>query len=133
VIEKINNVTCHKRSFLLEIPWPDRRLSPNAREHWAVTSKLKRVYRARCRAIGELAGLGYLRGSENAVRVDLMFFPPDKRARDWDNMLASMKAGLDGLADAMGVDDSKWRVGFEVVEPVKGGRVMVEVSEEGTR
>ena len=133
MIDNINNVTCHKRSFLLEIPWPSPKLSPNAREHWTVTSKAKKLYRARCRAIGESVGLGYLKGSENAVRVDLLFFPPDKRARDWDNMLASIKAGLDGLADAMGVDDSRWRVGFEVVEPVKGGRVMVEVREEETR
>jgi len=130
LIGKTNNVTCHKRSFLLEIPWPDRRLSPNARQHWAAAARLRKAYRARCRAIGEQVGLGYLRGSENAVSVHLTFFPPDKRARDWDNMLAAMKSGLDGLADAMGVDDSRWRVAFEVSEPVKGGIVLVQVSEE---
>ena len=115
------------KSYVLELPWPDRRLSPNAREHWSVTSKHKRAYRARCRAIGESVGIGALRGSENSVRVDLTFFPPDKRARDWDNMLAAMKAGLDGLADAMGVDDHRWKLGFEVSDPVKGGIVLVQV------
>ena len=130
MIEKINDVTWHRKSFLLEIPGPDRRLSPNAREHWTVTSKAKKLYRSRCKAIGESVGLGYLRGSENAVCVDLTFFPPDKRARDVDNMLAAMKAGLDGLADAMGVDDSKWKISMQVSDPVKGGIVLVQVTGE---
>lgn len=131
VIEKINNVTCNK-SFLLELPWPSSKLSPNAREHWTTTSKLRKLYRARCKAIGEQVGLGYLRGSKNAVRVDLTFFPPDRRARDMDNMLASMKSGLDGLADAMGVDDSRWKIAMEVSDPKKGGCVLVQIMEKTT-
>jgi crossover junction endodeoxyribonuclease RusA len=60
--------------------------------------------------------------------VRLQFFKPDKRARDWDNMLAAMKSGLDGLADAMGVDDSRWRLSFDVAdETVPGGLVLVSV------
>lgn len=131
-MDKTNNVICDKKSFLVEIPWPDPKLSPNARGHWAVAAGAKKRYRARCRAIGMQSGVGVLRGSENAVAVHLTFFPPDKRARDWDNMLASCKAGLDGLADAMGVDDSRWRVSFEVSDPVKGGIVLVQVT-EGTK
>jgi crossover junction endodeoxyribonuclease RusA len=30
---------------------------------------------------------------------------PDKRHRDADNCLAAAKAGLDGMADALGVND----------------------------
>jgi crossover junction endodeoxyribonuclease RusA len=134
LIDKTDFVTCNEscyqndKTWIFELPWPSSKLSPNAREHWTTTSKLKKLYRARCKAIGVAAGLGYLQGSENAVRVDLTFFPPDKRARDMDNMLASMKAGLDGLADAMGVDDSKWRIAMEVDEPTKGGVVLVRVT-----
>lgn len=137
MIHKANNVSCNEsryqsgKTYVFELPWPDRRLSPNARENWRTTARLKRAFRARCRVIGEQVGLGYLRGSENAVSVHLTFFPPDRRARDWDNMLAAMKSGLDGVADAMGVDDSKWRVAFEVAEPEKGGVVLVQVSEGG--
>lgn len=134
MIDKTNNVTCNEirtiRSYELELPWPDRRLSPNAREHWSTTSKYKRAYRGRCKTLGQSVGIQALAGSENAISVHLTFFPPDKRARDWDNMLASMKSGLDGLADAMGVDDSRWKLGFEVSESVKGGVVLVQVSEK---
>lgn len=129
-MQETHNVTCDERdkSFALELSWPDRRLSPNAREHWSVTSKLKRAYRTRCRVLGEKVGVQALAGSQKAVAVHLTFFPPDKRARDMDNMLASMKSGLDGLADAMGVDDSRWRISIEVCEPVKGGVVFVQIN-----
>jgi crossover junction endodeoxyribonuclease RusA len=45
-----------------------------------------------------------------------------------DNMLASMKSGLDGLADATGIDDRHWRLSIGVGEPVKGGQVLVRMS-----
>jgi crossover junction endodeoxyribonuclease RusA len=60
--------------------------------------------------------------------VGLVFVPPDKRHRDADNMLAAMKAGLDGLADVLGVDDSRWRLAFEVDRSRIGGFVRVEVA-----
>ncbi len=135
-MQKTHDVTItrlceHALTFQVELPWPDSALSPNARLHWSKAARAKKVYRAKCRTIGLAAGLGYVEGLPSApaaVLVHLEFFPPDRRARDWDNMLASMKSGLDGLADAMGVDDSRWRLGFEVMDvPAKGGRVVVDV------
>jgi crossover junction endodeoxyribonuclease RusA len=38
------------------------------------------------------------------------FCPPDERKRDLDNMLAAIKSGLDGIADAIGMDDSRWEI-----------------------
>jgi crossover junction endodeoxyribonuclease RusA len=38
----------------------------------------------------------------------LDFYAPDKRRRDDDNMIASFKAGRDGIADALGVDDHRF-------------------------
>lgn len=116
-------------TFELDLPWPDRRLSPNARGHWAVTAKVKSAYRARCAAVALKAGARALVAGKEALAVHLVFLPPDRRARDWDNLLASMKSGLDGLADAMGVDDRHWRLSFEVDRDtvVPHGRVLVTV------
>jgi crossover junction endodeoxyribonuclease RusA len=55
------------------------------------------------------------------LAVHLHFVPPDRRRRDLDNLIASMKAGLDGLADALGVDDSRWKLSAEA--PAAGGEV----------
>jgi crossover junction endodeoxyribonuclease RusA len=132
-MQKMNNVTVtlgreSSLTFEFELPWPPKDLSPNARHHWAAAAKAKKAYRTRCRQVGEGSGLGMVPKAFQAVLVHLAFIPPDKRRRDWDNMVASMKSGLDGLADAMGVDDSRWRLSFDVSDdPVEGGRVLVSV------
>jgi crossover junction endodeoxyribonuclease RusA len=66
------------------------------------------------------------------LNVALEFVPPDRRARDTDNMLASIKAGLDGLADVLGVDDSKWTLTISRSDSV-GGFVRVTVGESGAK
>ena len=115
-------------TWVVELPWPSPRLSPNARGHWATTSTAKKAYRKKCRELGEAAGLALVPKAPTEVKVHLTFVPPDKRRRDWDNMLASMKSGLDGLADAMGVDDNRWRLAFDVSDdPVENGIVLVTV------
>ncbi len=44
-------------------------------------------------------------------------------------MLASFKAGRDGVADALGVDDNKFVTSFEVCDPVADGAVRVTIKE----
>ena len=132
-MSKTHNVTVTLASklahtYLIELPWPAKELSPNARQHWAAAARAKKAYRTRCRQVGDALGLSMVPKGSERVLVHLEFFPPDRRARDWDNMVASMKSGLDGLADSMGVDDSKWRLSFDVCrEPVKAGLVLVSV------
>jgi len=123
-----NEVAQKLSSWTFELPWPAKELSPNARHHWAAAARAKKTYRTRCRQVGEGVGLGMASESAKTVLVHLTFVPPDKRRRDWDNLVASMKSGLDGLADAMGIDDSRWRLAFDVSDdPVEGGRVLVIV------
>lgn len=112
----------------IDLPWPARQLSPNARQHWSAAARARKAYRARCRAIAAEQGVGCLPGQKNALAVHLTFYPPDRRARDWDNMLASMKSGLDGVADAAAIDDKHWRLSFDVKDPVPGGAVCVRVT-----
>jgi crossover junction endodeoxyribonuclease RusA len=66
------------------------------------------------------------------LRITLRVYPPDKRRRDWDNIVASLKSGLDGISDALGIDDSRFRLGIEMLpEIVKGGRVDVVIDTYG--
>lgn len=59
--------------------------------------------------------------------LSITFNPPDKRRRDLDNMLASCKAMLDGLASAMKVDDYEFTITLRRGDPVKGGAVAVVI------
>lgn len=85
------------------LPWPPRVLSPNARAHWAARSRAAKGYRWQCWVLALKAKLVAPAGR---VLLSLEFLPPNKARRDDDNLLAAFKSGRDGLADAMGIDDS---------------------------
>lgn len=106
------------------LPWPPSQLNPNRSKHWSLVAPFKKKYRAACGWQAVAQGAKKLQAER--LTVHLTFYPPDRRPRDADNMLASMKSGLDGLADVLGVDDSKWTLTFEV-SPDLGGMVRVEV------
>lgn len=115
----------------LVLPWPVKGLSPNARGHWAKTARDKRRYREACAWAAKSQGAGKLGASR--LHVHCVFVPPDRRKRDDQNCMASMKAGLDGLADVLGVDDSKWRTSYEMAPDGEiGGMVRVIVQEAHT-
>ena len=65
--------------------------------------------------------------AEKGLHLRITFHPPDNRRRDLDGMLSAIKSGLDGLSDALGVDDSKWALTIRKGEKRQGGDVMVEV------
>lgn len=113
------------------LPWPPRVLSPNSRPpHWAVLAKAKRIYRSACHYEALAAGwrMGTFAAADR-LHVSLMFVPPDRRRRDIDNLIATMKSGLDGLADALGVDDSRWTLTCGVEDGI-GGMVRVGITRE---
>jgi crossover junction endodeoxyribonuclease RusA len=59
--------------------------------------------------------------------MTITFHPPDKRHRDRDNMIASCKALMDGLSDALGVDDRHFIPTYEVCNTITGGAVIVSL------
>lgn len=110
----------------LELPWPSKDLSPNARLHWA--KKAKAVKAARAEAY--LIAIHHKRPLEGRILFVLEFFPPDRRHYDDDGLLARMKSARDGIADALGVDDRRFVTQFSVSEEVvRGGLVKVTISE----
>lgn len=96
-------------SVTITLPLPDKVLSPNARCHWAVKSKATRSLRelSKWSTFAETSKLGGMKKSWRTATVQARFYFRDKRRRDTDNMLASLKAAFDGLKDSgLIVDDS---------------------------
>lgn len=109
---------------VLSLPWPDKSLHPNARVHWAKRAKATKIARIEAAWATKAA---YLRVDPGLVPMTITFFPPDNRRRDRDGMISAIKAQLDGIADALGVDDNCFRPSFAFGSPVKGGLVSIEV------
>lgn len=98
-------------THIVTLDWPSQKSSMNSREHWtkrAASQKSQKYIAAiLCR---------HLPRCEHAedIPVIIIFYPPDKRRRDADNLLSSIKTSLDAIALKMGVDDSKfWPVTLE--------------------
>jgi crossover junction endodeoxyribonuclease RusA len=112
----------------IELPWPAKELSPNARGHWAKMARFKKGARQLAGWTACAAGWASQQARSNIAEITITFCPPDKRRRDLDNAIASFKASQDGIADALGIDDSNWAVSYRFGEVVKGGRVIVELN-----
>jgi crossover junction endodeoxyribonuclease RusA len=110
----------------IELGWPAKQLSPNSRVHhmeryrYAKGSKDTAYW-----ATKAVLGLSKFEHDGSPIRVTLTAYPADKRARDSDNLLASCKALLDGIALALGVNDSLFDPRVQWAEPVKNPRVVV--------
>jgi len=113
----------------LVLPWPPKELNPNNRSlHPAKRSGFVKRYRHDCWALAlEAFGVGggavlFPGAAPIAVRLD--FFPPDGRSRDDDNCEAAFKAGRDGVAQALNVDDRRFVVTRRLRPEVRGCVVM---------
>jgi len=58
--------------------------------------------------------------ADGKIPITVTFYPPDKRHRDADNMVASIKAGLDGVADGLKINDRQFLPTFQFTDEVKG-------------
>jgi len=114
----------------LTLPWPPKDLSPNARVHWTKRSKAAKAYREACfwEAKRLLAAGGWQDlPAEGDLHLWLDFYPPDRRHRDDDNLTAAFKAGRDGLADALGVNDKRFR-SHPYLKDMVAGMVKVRIT-----
>lgn len=113
----------------ITLPWPPKELSPNARTHWRKKAPITKAYKHACWALCKEAGLLIKPHSTEGERLHLWldFYPPDRRQRDDDNMIAAFKAGRDGLALALGIDDKRF-ICHPFVSDQIGGMVKVRIT-----
>jgi crossover junction endodeoxyribonuclease RusA len=102
------------------LPWPPSALRPNASSpgNWRRKSEAAKRYKRDCILLTP-------KSIADGTHLAITFRPPDKRRRDLDNMLASFKAGIDAIAQVMGVDDYRFSISLARGEPIKGGQVVV--------
>lgn len=86
-----------------------------------------KLYRENCAWLTRAAGLRA--DWDGLVHMAITFFPPDRRHRDDDNLIAAFKSGRDGMADALGINDKRLRIHpWLSDEVIKGGAVKVRLS-----
>lgn len=117
---------------MVTLSWPSRTLSPNGRAHNIAKWRAKKAYEHEAWALTLEAAPPAERDALaacEALGLGLTFHPKTKNLPDSDNAVASMKAAIDGIARALGINDSRFRLAAPVIaEPVKGGCVIVEIT-----
>lgn len=112
---------------MIVLPWPPHALSPNARPHFYTKAAATKKARAWAFAATRDARIG-VAAADVPILLAVTFHPKTRHPIDQDNAMASCKAYFDGIADALKVNDHLFRfASVEVAEPVKGGKVTVEI------
>ena len=116
----------------LVLGWPPSELSPNKRLHWAKVANFKAKYREACWALTlEQTQIYKTMVPDGNLHLVLEFVPPDRRSYDRDNLVARMKSGLDGVADALKINDKQFTTLTARVDAGQiGGFVRVQISKE---
>lgn len=116
----------------LMLPWPPTELSPNGRLHWARAYKAKKAYRQACWAITlDQRKVDTQEIPDGPLVLDLTFVAPNRRSYDRDNLVARMKSGIDGMSDALKIDDKRFStLAARVSSESLGGFVHVRISKE---
>ena len=120
--------------FEVDLPWPDPKLGPNARVHYMALARLRKEAKnfsiMKTRMAIHAAKISRIK-PVGKVNIQLMPCPPTRHGQDEDNLLAKLKAALDGIAYAMGVDDKNFHFLEQAWFPAKKpGKVIVRVSWE---
>lgn len=121
----------NERRIEVCLNWPDSKLSPNSRVFWLEKNEIAQEHKlhAITKTVAAMKEAGISRGTlnpEGRLLVKLVVLPPSKHHRDEDNLLATCKAYLDGIAFALKVNDCNFHFleqSWLQPDPEKKGRI----------
>ena len=110
---------------------PPRELSPNARCHYMQKWRAGKHFEHDAWALAINERMKKFAPFTNPV-VNVTFIVKEKRIRDRDNAIASLKSALDGIAIALDFDDSivKWGSVEWEVDKSRAPMIVIEVKDE---
>jgi hypothetical protein len=111
-------------SVLIELPFPPASLSGHNKGHWHAKSGIVAKHREWAR-LATLAAQPTV-PSRGDIRIAMTFYPPDRRG-DRVNFPIRVKPQIDGIAEALGINDSRFLPSYHFAEPAAVGKVIFEI------
>lgn len=112
---------------MIALGFPHKALWPNGRAHWAVKAREAKKLRQEAAWATKAASV---RVGDSPIPLHITVFPKAKGpAPDPDNAVAACKAAIDGIADALGINDRHFAAPTVAVSPERTGRIQIEVGE----
>lgn len=125
-----------RRSISIDLPWPPRVLSPNARPNRYYKAQVFKETRLGVKVVTlnrlRAAGLESIEPKgDGLLNIQLVLTPPINRRRDEDNMVANCKAVFDGISEAVKVNDHFFHLREQVWNKAKSpGKLQVIIDWE---
>jgi crossover junction endodeoxyribonuclease RusA len=119
-------------SLIVTIPGaPPAALSPNGRTFWATKAKAVKQARSDAYYAARNANAEMWEPTPPLVIHAVIAWPRKGTRRDDDNAKASLKAYIDGIADAIGIDDKHFTLATVTQDhdPEKRGYVRVAIEQ----
>lgn len=110
----------------IQYPWFPRELNPNWSGHYMQKAKYKSMYREICK-LQTMDAMISQKNEGDYTEMIFTFYKPNKRHSDLDNMLSSSKALVDGLCDALGMNDKMFTKITIIKAEEIGGYINVEL------
>lgn len=125
----LTRVGLRRHQLRIELPFPPATLSghANGNGRWKKIGLTKQLREQARRITSELGTIDLPPAGD--IAIDVLFVPPDKRGDRW-NYPARAKAQIDGIADALGVNDKRFLPTIRHAEPCKPGKVVVTIGGE---
>jgi hypothetical protein len=111
---------------VIRLDWPPSSLSGHAKGHWRGKSSVTGKHREWARAATLAANVPPIAATGD-IRLGITFFPPDRRG-DRTNYPNRIKPALDGIADALKVNDRRFLPTYHFAEPVGAEKACVVVT-----
>lgn len=111
---------------MINLPFPAKILWPNGRGHHMAKHRAFKKHKGWAYAATLEAVPGCFKWNGEPIQLTYTITPKTRHQIDRDNAVSAMKSYQDGIALALGVDDSNFATPkIEFAEPEKPGRVEV--------
>lgn len=107
---------------LIELPWPPSSLSGHNNGAWYNKDRVVATHRAW--AFHATRAARHQVEPTGDIRIHFYFIPPDNRG-DRTNFPNRIKPYIDGIAEALGINDKRFLPSYEFAAPRKPGFVQV--------
>lgn len=110
----------------ITLPFPPAKFSGHNKGAWYNGNRIVATYRAEAFHLTKAAkrAAGYAAPESGDISIEFHFYPPNNMG-DRVNFPGRLKPQIDGIAEALGVNDKRFLPRYRFMPPEKPGRVEV--------
>ena len=112
---------------MIALPYPHKALWPNGRAHWGEKSREAKKHKQWAYIGARAAAISV---ADGPMPIHITVCPKSRGvAPDRDNCVAAAKSYLDGIADALGINDRHFAAPTVTISPERTGQFIITVGE----